>query len=110
MPPAHIDPRFSSFTGTRAKPRLGRRVLPPGPHACSFFPPPKLFYPLAAAARCSPSLAAAGLGGFGAGAFAADPDKLRIGFQKSSTLTIFLKSRGMLEKTLAPLRRQRAVA
>jgi sulfonate transport system substrate-binding protein len=33
----------------------------------------------------------------------AEPDKLRIGFQKSSTLMIFLKSRGTLEKALAPL-------
>jgi sulfonate transport system substrate-binding protein len=49
------------------------------------------------------ALPLAGLGGFGMNAFAADPDKLRIGFQKSSTLTIFLKSRGVLEKTLAPL-------
>jgi len=36
-------------------------------------------------------------------AHAADPEKLRIGYQKSSTLTIFLKSRGILEKALAPL-------
>jgi len=35
--------------------------------------------------------------------FAADPEKVRIGFQKSSTLTILLKSRGTLEKALAPL-------
>ena len=34
---------------------------------------------------------------------AADPEKLRIGFQKSSTLTIWLKSRSVLEKALAPL-------
>jgi len=34
---------------------------------------------------------------------AADGEKLRIGFQKSSTLTIWLKSRGVLEKALAPL-------
>jgi len=34
---------------------------------------------------------------------AAEPDRLRIGFQKSSTLMIFLKSRGTLEKALAPL-------
>ncbi|MDY0746722.1 aliphatic sulfonate ABC transporter substrate-binding protein [Paucibacter sp. R3-3] len=34
---------------------------------------------------------------------AADPEKLRIGYQKSSTLTILLKSRGELERTLAPL-------
>jgi sulfonate transport system substrate-binding protein len=33
---------------------------------------------------------------------AAEPDKLRIGFQKSSTLTILLKSRATLEKALAP--------
>jgi sulfonate transport system substrate-binding protein len=33
----------------------------------------------------------------------AEPEKLRIGFQKSSTLMIFLKSRGVLEKALAPL-------
>lgn len=33
----------------------------------------------------------------------AEPDKLRIGYQKSSTLMIFLKSRGTLEKALAPL-------
>jgi sulfonate transport system substrate-binding protein len=33
---------------------------------------------------------------------AADPEKLRIGFQKSSTLMILLKSRGTLEKALAP--------
>lgn len=32
------------------------------------------------------------------------PEKLRIGFQKSSTLMIFLKSRGTLEKVLAPLK------
>ncbi|MBC8056079.1 MAG: aliphatic sulfonate ABC transporter substrate-binding protein [Rhizobiales bacterium] len=37
-------------------------------------------------------------------ALAADPERLRIGFQKSSTLTIFLKSRGALEKALAPLK------
>lgn len=36
-------------------------------------------------------------------ALGADPDKLRIGFQKSSTLMILLKSRGTLEKALAPL-------
>ncbi|WP_083748843.1 aliphatic sulfonate ABC transporter substrate-binding protein [Pelomonas sp. KK5] len=30
--------------------------------------------------------------------------RLRIGYQKSSTLTIFLKSRGLLEKALAPLK------
>jgi sulfonate transport system substrate-binding protein len=42
---------------------------------------------------------------FAAGrAFAAEPEKLRIGFQKSSTLMIFLKSRGTLEKALAPLK------
>ncbi len=33
----------------------------------------------------------------------AAPDKLRIGYQKSSTLTIWLKSRGTLEQALAPL-------
>lgn len=33
----------------------------------------------------------------------AEPEKLRIGYQKSSTLMIFLKSRGTLEKALAPL-------
>lgn len=36
-------------------------------------------------------------------AFAQAPERLRIGFQKSSTLMIFLKSRGTLEKSLAPL-------
>jgi sulfonate transport system substrate-binding protein len=35
-------------------------------------------------------------------AFAADPGKLRIGVQKSSTLMILLRSRGTLEKALAP--------
>ena len=34
---------------------------------------------------------------------AAEGEKLRIGFQKSSTLTIWLKSRGVLEKALAPV-------
>jgi sulfonate transport system substrate-binding protein len=34
---------------------------------------------------------------------AAESERLRIGFQKSSTITIFLKSRGTLEKALAPL-------
>lgn len=34
---------------------------------------------------------------------AADASKVRIGFQKSSTLMILLKSRGALEKALAPL-------
>lgn len=33
---------------------------------------------------------------------AADARTLRIGYQKSSTLTLFLKSRGILEKALAP--------
>ncbi|WP_431286140.1 aliphatic sulfonate ABC transporter substrate-binding protein [Roseateles chitinivorans] len=33
---------------------------------------------------------------------AADARPLRIGYQKSSTLTLFLKSRGLLEKALAP--------
>jgi sulfonate transport system substrate-binding protein len=33
---------------------------------------------------------------------AADSKTLRIGYQKSSTLTLFLKSRGILEKSLAP--------
>jgi sulfonate transport system substrate-binding protein len=37
---------------------------------------------------------------------AADPDRLRIGFQKSSTLMILLKSRGILEKALEPLKVQ----
>ncbi|CAN5395066.1 hypothetical protein BH09PSE6_BH09PSE6_06940 [soil metagenome] len=35
-------------------------------------------------------------------AWSADPEKLRIGFQKSSTLMIYLKSRGTLEAALAP--------
>ncbi|KQU65953.1 MULTISPECIES: aliphatic sulfonate ABC transporter substrate-binding protein [unclassified Rhizobacter] len=35
---------------------------------------------------------------------AADTETLRIGFQKSSTLMIFLKSRGTLEQALAPLK------
>ena len=34
---------------------------------------------------------------------AAEADKLRIGYQKSSTLIIWLKSKGVLEKALAPL-------
>jgi sulfonate transport system substrate-binding protein len=34
---------------------------------------------------------------------AAEPEKLRIGYQKSSTLAILLKSRGTLDKVLAPL-------
>ena len=34
---------------------------------------------------------------------AADPEKLRIGYQKSSTLAIWLKSKSVLEKALAPL-------
>jgi len=34
---------------------------------------------------------------------AAEPEKLRIGLQKSSTLMIFLRSRGTLEKALVPL-------
>ena len=34
--------------------------------------------------------------------FAAEAKTLRIGYQKSSTLTLFLKSRGILEKALAP--------
>jgi len=34
---------------------------------------------------------------------AADSEKLRIGYQKSSTLAIWLKSKGVLEKALAPL-------
>jgi len=33
---------------------------------------------------------------------AAEADRLRIGFQKSSTLMIYLKSKGVLEKALAP--------
>ncbi len=48
-------------------------------------------------------LAAMPLAGTLSSALAADPEKLRIGFQKSSTLTIFLKSRGVLERVLAPL-------
>jgi len=34
---------------------------------------------------------------------AADAEKLRIGYQKSSTLAIWLKSKGVLDKALAPL-------
>jgi len=34
---------------------------------------------------------------------AADAEKVRIGYQKSSTLAIWLKSKGILEKALAPL-------
>jgi sulfonate transport system substrate-binding protein len=34
---------------------------------------------------------------------AADAEKLRIGYQKSSTVAIWLKSKGVLEKSLAPL-------
>lgn len=36
-------------------------------------------------------------------ACAADAEKLRIGYQKSSTLAIWLKSKGVLDKALAPL-------
>jgi sulfonate transport system substrate-binding protein len=46
---------------------------------------------------------AAGLPLSGQLAHGADPAKLRIGYQKSSTLMIFLKSRGTLDKVLAPL-------
>ncbi len=49
------------------------------------------------------SACAWGLPMIGSRAFAAETEKLRIGFQKSSTLMIFLKSRGVLEKALAPL-------
>ena len=34
---------------------------------------------------------------------AAEPDRLRIGYQKSSMLTVWLKSKGVLERALAPL-------
>ncbi len=47
-----------------------------------------------------PAVVAAGASAIG---HAADPKKLRIGYQKSSTLTIWLKSRGVLDKALAPL-------
>ncbi|MET0312365.1 MAG: aliphatic sulfonate ABC transporter substrate-binding protein [Burkholderiaceae bacterium] len=47
--------------------------------------------------------AAAALPFAGLAARAAEPGKLRIGFQKSSTLMIYLKSRGTLEAALAPL-------
>jgi sulfonate transport system substrate-binding protein len=47
-----------------------------------------------------PAMAAAGASSVGR---AADPEKLRIGYQKSSTLTIWLKSRGVLDEALAPL-------
>ena len=33
---------------------------------------------------------------------AAEADRLRIGYQKSSTLMIYLKSKGVLEQALAP--------
>jgi sulfonate transport system substrate-binding protein len=52
----------------------------------------------------------AGLAGLTGGALApwpalaADAERVRIGFQKSSTLMIFLKTRGLLEKALAPLK------
>ncbi len=36
-------------------------------------------------------------------ASAADTDRLRIGYQKSSTLSVWLKSKGVLENALAPL-------
>lgn len=49
-------------------------------------------------------LAGATLPLFAGRALAADADRLRIGLQKSSTLTILLKSRGTLEKALAPLK------
>lgn len=48
------------------------------------------------------ALAATALAWPGAGG-AAEAERLRIGYQKSSTLTIWLKSRGVLEKALAPL-------
>lgn len=48
-------------------------------------------------------LGAAALPFAGRDAFAVEPARVRIGFQKSSTLTILLKSRGTLEKALAPL-------
>lgn len=48
------------------------------------------------------ALAGAALAWPGAGR-AAEAERLRIGYQKSSTLTIWLKSRGVLEKALAPL-------
>jgi sulfonate transport system substrate-binding protein len=48
------------------------------------------------------SALAAALGLIGASR-AAEAEKLRLGYQKSSTLTIWLKSHGVLEKALAPL-------
>lgn len=41
--------------------------------------------------------------GLGSGASAQTPEKLRIGFQRSSTLMALLKAQGELEKTLAPM-------
>ncbi|MEY8879255.1 MAG: aliphatic sulfonate ABC transporter substrate-binding protein [Leptothrix sp. (in: b-proteobacteria)] len=41
------------------------------------------------------------LGGVGTAARAAEPERVRIGYQKSSTLMIWLKSHGGLEKALA---------
>jgi sulfonate transport system substrate-binding protein len=46
----------------------------------------------------------AGLAPISFAASVAETDKLRIGFQKSSTLAIYLKSKGTLESALAPSR------
>ncbi len=49
-------------------------------------------------------LVLSGLLGAAAPVLSQSADTVRIGFQKSSTLMIFLKSRGTLEKALAPLK------
>ncbi len=102
----YIDERFSSFTWAGCLPRLGRfddcrpskaHLMPATPDSISRN---GLFH---RRRQLLAGLAALPLAGAGSVAFGADPEKLRIGFQKSSTLTIFLKSRGTLEKALAPL-------
>lgn len=60
-------------------------------------------FPTSTFDRCLPGTTLAAALAAAPGARAASPEKLRIGFQKSSTLTIWRKSRGVLEKALAPL-------
>ncbi|MEP9366692.1 aliphatic sulfonate ABC transporter substrate-binding protein [Xanthobacter sp. VNH20] len=62
-----------------------------------------MFQPLAALRRLWPLATLAATLALGAPAQAQTPEKLRIGYQRSSTLITLLKTNGELEKALAPL-------
>lgn len=87
----HVHARIASFTGPAAAPMVAAATFISAFHASAMAHRRHLLAAALALPAAWPLRALAA------------PDRLRIGYQKSSTLMIWLKSRGTLEQALLPL-------